>query len=209
MKKALGTSLAWLALLLSSAACDSGNGGAGPGSASGENGAKVTGPFAQETLAASVLWQVTTKEDYTYILGGGTARGGQATLSVPVESSGGRPTLDPVALNTYQDGSAVGVGYVILTAPGDAPKQSAKAGDEDDLKMKGISARYAYIFRADDGETVSLAWAKAFPQGLSCGRCVEKTGEQAVFDTWEPVDCASIEIETAADVDDLDVCNWT
>jgi hypothetical protein len=210
MTKPVGRALAILVLLALPAACDSGNGGAAPGGASGQTSATLKGPFAQEKLAASVLWQVSTQQDYTYILGGGTTSGGQASLSVPVSTTNdGKAALDPLALNQFDDGSAVGVGYVIVTNPADAPKQSAKAGDEDNLKMRGISARYAFIFRADEGDKVRIAWAKAFPQGLSCGRCVPKTSEQGSFDTWEPVDCASLEIETSEKVKDLDVCNWT
>lgn len=208
--KTFARASALLLLLALPSACASDNAGTGAaGLGSGSNGmatASLKGPLANEALSASVLWQVNTGSDYTYILGGGTVSRGQASVEVPLSSGGA--SVDPLALNESENGSSVGVGYLIVTRPEDAPKQASKV-DDDELKMKGISARYAFIFRKDDGERVGFDWAKAFPQGLSCGRCVAKTGQQGAFDSWEPVPCASIEIDTAEDIGSLDVCNWT
>lgn len=198
-----------LLLVAIPSACESGNAGTGstgPAGSSDPASASVKGPLANEALTASVLWQVNSGSDYSYILGGGPVSQGKASVEVPLSSGGAG--IDPLALNAAEDGSAVGVGYVIVTRPEDAPKQAAKV-DGDDLKMKGISARHAFVFRKDDGEKVGIPWLKAFPQGLSCGRCVPKTSEQGAFDTWEPVPCASIDVETAEDIGSLDVCNWT
>lgn len=209
-KKTFAQAAALLLLLALPAACSSDNAGTGTiGPGAGSNGlatASLKGPLANEALSASVLWQVNTGSDYTYILGSGPVGKGQASVEVPLSSGGAG--IDPLVLNTAEDGSRVGVGYLIVTRPEDAPKQASKV-DDDELKMKGISARYAFIFRQDDGEKIAFDWAKAFPQGLSCGRCVPKTGEQGSFDTWEPVSCASLEVDTAEDIGSLDVCNWT
>lgn len=183
-----------------------GAGGAGPGRT-----IAVKGPKAQEAANAYVIWGVSsTSPDYSYRFGSGTSSGGQLSLSLPGDASG-TVTVPDEALNTYNASkpAKLGVGQVVLMKSDTTlPEGKLSLSKEDVAKAIGLSARYSFIYRADDGSAEDIAWIGKFPQGLSCGRCVP-AAESQTFDTFEPVDCASMEVETADDLDSLDVCNWT
>jgi hypothetical protein len=67
----------------------------------------------------------------------------------------------------------------------------------------GYSRRYAIIYRGADDTGQAVQWTTAFPVGLSCGRCVDAS---VGFDTFEPIDCALLVIDTDPAGPS---CNWT
>jgi hypothetical protein len=155
----------------------------------------VSGTVVGPSAAAGpviVIWPVTTGQDYAYKFGDGTSTGTTFTAGLS-----GDP---PVMARNMASNTDFGVGVLALLAPGTSVPEGVLASEPTTI---GISARYAIIYRgaSDDGSIVS--WTTLFTSGLSCGRCVDVTGD---FDTWEPVDCMTLVIDTDPAAD---VCNWT
>jgi hypothetical protein len=150
----------------------------------------VTGTNVPGSAKAVVIWQVTSGADYAYKFGEGTSSGAQLTLAFSTDP----PTE---AINAY----GVGVGFVALVAAGtQVPDGVFDAGQ---LTALGVSFRYAVIWR-DQCVLAQLQWPQAFPAGYACGRCVPATSG---FDSFEPVDCSEVQIET--DLASGAGCNWT
>ncbi len=136
-----------------------------------------------------VLWVVSSSSpDYVYKFGGGASA--HATYVVSFAS-------DPpqAAINSY--GIAVGI-VALLPPTATVPPDGVFTSDIDDLP--GFTSLHAVIYRATTA--TPLPWIGPFPQGYSCGRCVEVPND---FDGFEPVECSTVHIELAPD----DVCNWT
>jgi hypothetical protein len=148
-----------------------------------------------ETAKAVVVWSVSSgTPDYGYIYGEGTAtRGG---FSVAFDAP-----PPPEAVNSY--GVAVGE-LVLVPSSFEVPK--GKITSSEQIELLGISTRHAVIWKAGSPERIN--WMQKFPDGFACGQCKAATGEET-FDSYEPVSCSEIEIETATDLDTLEGCNWT
>jgi hypothetical protein len=95
----------------------------------------------------------------------------------------------------------VGVGVAILMAPGQSLADGVLASEP---AIIGITGQHAVIYRGATDTGAVIPWTAAFPVGLSCGRCVEDPG--GGFDTFEPVDCATLVLDTDPAAP---VCNWT
>jgi hypothetical protein len=151
----------------------------------------VVGPMAAEGPVV-VLWQVdNTPNDYSYKLGDGTAT---ATMfDVP-------PLSDPPAAARTRAASVdIGVGILVLLRPGASLPDGALISRPNAI---GYSLQYAIIYRGAADSGTGLAWTAGFPVGLSCGKCVPSpTG----FDTFKPVDCATLVIDTNPAAP---ACNW-
>ncbi len=178
--------------------------------------ATVTGPKAQSAGNAYVVWNITAgPEDYTYRHGSGTSSGGRVSVSVPVaKDASGAVSLPDDALNISQNASIkVGVGIIALVdSSASLPEGKLTKDQSKDVEKKalGLSARHALIYRGSDVTSETTKWVNSFPVGLSCGRCVAgvKSEENpSGFDSFEPVDCSSLEVDT--DLESLDACNWT
>ncbi|MFH0901186.1 MAG: hypothetical protein V2A73_11220 [Pseudomonadota bacterium] len=169
------------------------------GDESGADGLSVNGSVVGTAVPANakvvVVWLVMSSgsPDYTYKYGEGTSTNASFVVTM---------TADPPAQAI--DSSGFGVGYVMLVA------SDAQIPDgivtKDQLQPFGLSARYAIIWK--NATVTDIDWTTAFPAGFMCGRCVPASDGE-IFDGYEPVDCSQVQIETATDIETLDVCNWT
>ena len=152
----------------------------------------VIGPNAASgpVIAAFI---VTTADDYAYKFGEGTSSG--TTFMVGLR--GDPPTMARnIATNVD-----VGIALLMLMPPGTVTPDGVIQGDPP---FVGISARHAIIYRGPDDTGAVAPWTMDFPVGLSCGRCVDATSG---FDTFEPVECTTLVIDT--DLATINACNFT
>ena len=204
MRIALGLALA---VLVGACGDDGGSSTDGPpgGDGAGVDGPRADAPPVTFTFSGTVVgpaspaagpvwaaWLVTTGNDYEYKFGEGTSAGATFT--------GGLRGDPPTMARNIAAQTDVGVGILILSPPGTVVPDGVVAGVPD---MVGVSARHALIYRGPDDTGAIVAWTTRFPIGLSCGRCVDVTGD---FDTYEPVDCTALVIDTDPAPD---VCNFT
>jgi hypothetical protein len=152
----------------------------------------VVGPMAAAGPVA-IIWAVdSSPSDYAYKFGDGTATATTFTAALPSDP--------PTNARSHAPGADLGVGILALLPPG----ASLPEGMTSSLPAAvGYSRRYAVIYRGTADTGTVVPWTAAFPIGLSCGRCVDSmTG----FDTFEPVDCAMLLIDTDSTSPG---CNWT
>ncbi len=69
----------------------------------------------------------------------------------------------------------------------------------------GAAPRQVIVYRESDA-VAPLPWVAEFPVGLSCGEGVE---EAEGFDSFQPADCSSFEIQITDDLESLDWVNWS
>ena len=110
------------------------------------------------------------------------------------------PGDPPEAARTQASSVDLGVGILGLLPPGTSVADGMLSSQPT---VVGYSRRYAIIYRGPADSGTTIRWTAAFPVGLSCGRCVDAT---AGFDTFEPVDCALLVIDTDSTAPG---CNWT
>jgi hypothetical protein len=187
------------------AACGNGGGGSpdgppdtgtpGPDSPTGfmVNGA-VVGTAIPAGAKAVVVWTVSSgSPDYLYKFGEGASSTASFTMTL-----GADPPA--AAINAY----GIGVGVIALVnASTQLPDGMV---DENQLTLLGITTGFGILWKNPAGPGRG-PWSGAFPAGYACGRCIRATG--GGFDSFEPVACTMVQIETAPDPDTLDVCNWT
>lgn len=94
----------------------------------------------------------------------------------------------------------LGIAFVALLAPG-ASVPDGKVTTQP--PVAGATSKYAIIYRGPNDPGTAEPWFAAFPVGLSCGRCVPAT---TGFDSFEPVDCAALVLETDPTTT---LCNYT
>jgi hypothetical protein len=170
----------------------------------------ISGPLTGSAVPAMgkvfIVWAVSSgSPDYAFKFGEGTSRQGHYVLG---------PLADPPAeaLNRYPGDAQIGVGTLVL-APADVAVPDGVVTESDVSRMIGLSTRHAIIWKKGELACSSEPrcgdhWLNAFPQGLSCGRCVPaKPGES--FDRFEKTSCDDVGIETASDPRTLRACNWT
>jgi hypothetical protein len=152
----------------------------------------VVGPRAAAGPVA-VVWAVDGQNgNYLYKLGDGTA-----TATTFNAGLLGDPPPDARILGPSID---LGIAFVVLLAPGGSVPDGKVTAEPASL---GVSAQYAIIYRGPTDPGTAEPWLAAFPIGLSCGRCVPAT---TGFDTFEPVSCTMLVIETAPMTN---ICNYT
>jgi hypothetical protein len=173
---------------------DDGNAGNRSESALTLTGA-VVGTAIPSQAKAVVIWVVPSgSPDYSYKFGGGSSASGSFEVTLVAE-----PPAQ--ALNSY----GLGLGFIVLV---DSSQQvpDGIVDDEQLTPMLGFSARHAVIWKNESGP--GLSWSDAFPAGYACGKCAPPSGA-TTFDRFEPVDCSKLEVETAADIDSIESCNWS
>jgi hypothetical protein len=151
----------------------------------------VVGPKAAAWPVA-VVWAVdAVQHDYAYKFGDGTAPA--TTFTVP-------ELRDPPTTARTQAASVdVGVGFLVLLRPGASLPEGMLTPPLDAV---GYSLQYAAIYRGTADAGTGVAWTSRFPVGRSCGRCVAASSG---FDTFEPVDCTTLVIDTDPNTPS---CNW-
>ncbi|WP_437323230.1 hypothetical protein [Sorangium sp. So ce381] len=178
-----------------------GEGGGGPGEGGGGTGGfTVTGPISGETApedaVVAVVWVVSSSSpDYGFSFGEGTASG--ATFTVGFGSAPPREAINS---------NGVGMGFVMLLAPGTQVPEGEIDSDVLDTALLGASSRHVIVWHETSGQ--GFGWSKSFPAGFGCGKCVAAP-EGEGFDSYEPVDCSEVEVQVASDPDSLEFCNWT
>lgn len=162
----------------------------------------VTGSQIPHEAKAVVIWSVTSgSPDYAYKFGEGASR--DAKFSVNFDGQ-----IPAEAINSY----GVGVGLIALVPPATTLPDGKLDGAHDgnpsskELTPLGITSQYAIIYKTDTAK--DFKWSTSFPAGLSCGVCVPAP-EGEVFDSFEPIDCDKLKIETASDPTSIHSCNWT
>ena len=95
-----------------------------------------------------------------------------------------------------------GVAVLALAPSTDVPAEGVIPGSAPE--PVGFSSRHAIIFKPAGG--MGPDWLAAFPEGYSCGVCVDSP---AGFDSFAPVACSAVVIDVPADLGTLDGCNWT
>lgn len=152
----------------------------------------VVGPMAAAG-PVMVLWAVDrVNDDYLYKFAEGTATATTFTVAIPQDP--------PQAARTQASSVDLGIGLLALLPPGTSIPDGRLAAEP---AYVGLSRRYAVIYRGPTDTGGVVAWTARFPVGLSCGRCVDST---TGFDTFEPVDCALLVIDTDPAAP---VCNFT
>jgi hypothetical protein len=142
----------------------------------------VIGPMAAAG-PVMVLWAVDRmNDDHLYKFGQGTATATAFTATVPDDP--------PAAAHNQGPSVDVGVALLALMAPGTAFPDGRLSTDP---AFVGLSRRYAIIYRGPTDTGSVVAWTTRFPVGLSCGRCVDSASG---FDTFEPIDCKMLVIDT-------------
>lgn len=155
-------------------------------------GGTVIGPRAAAGPVV-VLWAVDGQNgNYLYKLGAGTATATTFNAGLP-----GDPPPDARIQGPSID---LGIAFVVLLAPGGSIPDGRVTGEPASL---GVSAKYAIIYRGPTDPGTAEPWVAAFPVGLSCGQCVPAT---TGFDTFEPVSCTMLVIETDPATT---ICNYT
>jgi hypothetical protein len=153
-----------------------------------------------EGLTAAVFWEVATgSPDYAYKFGEGIVTNGRFSITLP-----GDPPTE--AINSF----GIGVGIVVVLAPGVTLPDGRLAPDVLAADIVGISARNSVIWRA---KTLDLPesgpppnwWPLGFPQGLACGACTPRP-DGGSFDGFAPTACDQLQISA---VNTASVCNWT
>ncbi|MCC6903958.1 MAG: hypothetical protein IT377_33630 [Polyangiaceae bacterium] len=175
------------------AACGS-SGPTGPGGTSGTPLAEGTVVGAgTEAGKVAVAWIVSSgSPDYTYSFGGGEFDGTKFVVSFD-----GTPPLE--AVNSY----GVGVGLLVLLAPGTAARPTGKFDfDEIDGAITAISAQHAIIWK--DASKEGLDWSAPLPAGFSCGKCAPGAPGSS-FDSYVQTDCSTLELVPGS----TSKCNWT
>ena len=151
----------------------------------------VIGPMAAAGPVA-ILWLVDSMpSDYSYKFGDGTATATMFTASPPSDP--------PEAARTRATSVDIGVGIMVLLHAGASLPDGALISRPNAI---GYSLQYALIYRGQDDAGTAIGWTAAFPVGLSCGKCV---GSASGLDTFKPVDCAMLVIDTNPSAP---ACNW-
>ena len=186
-----------LLAIVGGAGCEHAKAGPTPGQTlSGSVDAAVQG----EGLTAAVFWEVATgSPDYAYKFGEGIVTNGRFSITLP-----GDPPTE--AINSF----GIGVGIVVVLAPGVTLPDGRLAPDVLAADIVGISARNSVIWRA---KTLDLPesgpppnwWPLGFPQGLACGACTPRP-DGGSFDGFAPTACDQLQISA---VNTASVCNWT
>src|SRR5262245_4092006 len=177
--------------IVSTAAACGGNGRTSMDAGTGAISGTVVGPMAAAGPVA-VVWGVDgVGHDYAYKFGDGTATA--TTFTVP-------ELRDPPMTARTQGASVdIGIGFVVLLRPGESLAEGMLTSDLDPV---GYTYQYAVIFRGAADAGTRVAWTGQFSVGMSCGKCVDaSTG----FDTFEPVDCTKLVIDTDPTARP---CNW-
>jgi hypothetical protein len=175
-------------------------GGGSTGEGGGAGGFTVTGPITGETApegaVVAVVWIVSSSSpDYGFNFGEGSLSG--ATFTVGFGSAPPREALNS---------NGVGMGFVMLLAPGTQMPEGEIDADVLDTALLGVSSRHVIVWR--DGSGQGFDWSASFPAGFGCGKCVTAPPGEG-FDSYEPVDCSEVEVQVASDPDSLEFCNWT
>jgi hypothetical protein len=156
----------------------------------------VGGAAIPATSKAAAIWSVSTGTDYLFKFGDGTATSAALNMQLTTDAPA-------AALN----GGAVGFGvaFVALYPSTAATLPDGMVSETQAITgIIGASSRHAIIFKAPGAAQVS--WLSAFPDGYSCGVCVDNP---AGFDTFTPVACSQLVIDVSTDLGVLDFCNWT
>jgi hypothetical protein len=172
------------------AACG-GDGRTGMDGGTGAISGTVVGPMAAAGPVV-VVWAVdAVQHDYAYKFGDGTATAAMFTV----------PGLrdPPTTARTQAASVDVGVGVLVLLRPGASLPEGMLTSQLDAV---GYSLQYAVIYRGTADTGKDIAWTSRFPVGRSCGRCVAASSG---FDTFEPVDCTTLVIDTDPNAP---ACNW-
>lgn len=161
---------------------------AAPGSFTVHGSVAPGGPATGVTV---VLWQVTSgSPDYTWKYGMGSSSGTMFMVTLDM-------VPPPEAINSY----GVGVGIVGLLPAGTSIPDGMVTNSQ--LANASFSDRYAIIYKAPNANATLVPWIAPFPDGLSCGVCVDQASG---FDTFQPLSsCTNVEIIQGAQM----VCNWT
>ena len=156
----------------------------------------VTGAEIPADAEVVVMWPVGAPSDHAAKWGDGTSSGSQFTLAL----SDAPPP--PFVMNELGGGARVGIGFLVLVPTGTALPDGA-LDPEQELTLLGNTLT-PIIWREGTIEG-DLSWLNAFEEATyQCGRCVQSDEES--FDTFEPIDCAAVEITTP--LEGLD-CNFT
>ena len=161
------------------------------------DGFQVTGSINIANAPAGsrvvVVWEVTSGVDALIKFGDVTPTGNAFTLGLDSDPP-------PRAINSY--GVAVGTA-ILVDASVVLPQDGADFEfDAVETHVLGFSDFKNVIWRGP-GIGEPPAWAPAFPQGYSCGRCV-LAPESESHDSFAPTACTGISITTQQNI-----CNWT
>ena len=173
------------------------------------------GAWAEDSTKYPVplYWMRTAPNpDTAYFYGTGSLDRSELVIEVPRK-------LPEMAL---QEG-LYGVGHIVVADPNYTISEGELSDAEDealDAVIRGGSENYAIIFKQDPAdyidatkqliidhsEAASQHWFNDFEIGYSCGRCVRA---EEGFDSYEPIACEEIVIDSGEDFQSDDICNWT
>jgi hypothetical protein len=162
----------------------------------------ASGKTVPDAAAVDIVWGVSaTSPDYAYAFGHGATTKESFELDL---------SADPPA--EALNGGVLGVGNIVLVPTGKEPKEG-KLAEADQTAIEGsalgASTDYVVIFKKGTGkpDKSTLTWPDKFSEGYSCGKVVRATAGMT-FDTFEPVDCATVTIKID-DWKNLNFPNWT
>ena len=143
-----------------------------------------------------VIWEVSSgSPDYTYKFGEGSIQGNMYTVTFA-----SAPPAE--AINSY----GVAVGFVTAV---DQSFQLADGRIDDSIAVQARGYTVgAILWKGAAASGTSPEWSAGFNAGYSCGSCVQSNDDQ-VFDSFSPLDCSMLPLETASDLSTIDSCNWT
>ena len=178
----------------SSSTSSSGSSSGGSSSGGSSSGGSSSGTIGGGTERLVVLWSVFSgSPDYLYSYGGGTT----APKDI-IATFGGPPPAE--ALN----GGKLGIGIVAALNDGATLPEGKVDSENRDAILRAMTPMHAVIYKNTDEQLTSKGWELAFPQGYTCGKCIEA---EAGFDTFEKDDCANMVLVPVADKPHF--CNFT
>ena len=214
MIRSLGTISVVCILALARLGCSDGN----PGSPV-QSGYTITGSLVFKkdiTLPQGAevvgLWLVSSgSPDYMYVYGRGTIDAAKKTFNITFDQAPPRPALNCYPL--LQDSVYLGVGAICIVQK--SGFQGKLSGDVEHMetgptgKLLGVVNNMGLIFESGDYSGVdSTAWPRLFPAGYCMGRGVSpKPGK--IFDTFEPISPAGLQMVVSDDIQDFEFTNWT
>jgi hypothetical protein len=153
----------------------------------------MVGSVVPDAADAVVLWLKDYNGEGTYKTGEGTAMNGTFTVSLPHPPPREADVVPGLA-----------VGWIALYEPGYEIPDGPVASEVAD-PILGISARFAIVYKAEDGSgNAAFPWAASFPAGYSCAYCT-----QGIPDGYEPVPCTGFEVDAlSGGGSSYEWCTW-
>ncbi len=154
----------------------------------------TTGDAVPANGQIAVAWSVFTgSNDHAYFFGHGTQTAGAFHL----------PFLAAPPAEALNNGTGVGL-VLLFRADAVLPPDGVYEGDVP-AGLLGAAVRHAIIYRAGSADPQTLPWSTAFPEGYSCGSCVDVANG---FDTYTPVACGQVDVKAPSDLSTLEGCNF-